>query len=73
MTLGDLKQQIRDFEYEEEDDPEKVSQFYGDSGEDTNETITINGQKYKPIKEENKKSNPRVLKEIYDRTFRSLK
>jgi len=37
------------------------------------ETITINGQKYKPIKEEKKKSNPRVLKEIYDRTFRSLK
>ena len=118
MTLGDLKQQIRDFEYEEEDDPEKVSQFYGDPGEDPNEpthaeimqyiedegyggdaigpdgnptpeayedakqelmyqkqneTITINGQKYKPIKEEKKKSNPRVLKENYDRIFRSLK
>ena len=38
-----------------------------------NETITINGQKYRPIKEEKKKFNPRVLKEIYDRTFRSLK
>ena len=38
-----------------------------------NETITINGQKYKPIKEEKKKSNPRVLKENYDRIFRSLK
>ena len=38
-----------------------------------NETITINGQKYKPIKEEKKKSNPHILKEIYDRTFRSLK
>ena len=38
-----------------------------------NETITINGQKYRAIKEEQKKSNPRVLKEIYDRTFRSLK
>ena len=37
------------------------------------ETITINGQKYRAIKEEKKKSNPRVLKEIYDRTFRSLK
>ena len=37
------------------------------------ETITINGKTYKPIKEEKKKSNPRVLKEIYDRTFRSLK
>ena len=66
MTLGDLKKQIMDFEYEEEDDPEKVSQFY-------DETITINGKTYKPIKEGKKKSNPRVLKEIYDRTFRSLK
>ena len=66
MTLGDLKKQIMDFEYEEEDDPEKVSQFY-------DETITINGKQYKPIKEGKKKSNPRILKEIYDRTFRSLK
>ena len=33
------------------------------------ETITINGKKYKPIKE----SNPVVFKEIYERTFRSLK
>ena len=31
----------------------------------------INGKKYKPIKES--KKNPRILKEIYDRTFRSLK
>ena len=37
------------------------------------ETITINGKQYRAIKEEKKKSNPRVLKEIYDRTFRSLK
>ena len=36
------------------------------------ESITINGQKYRPIKE-SKESNSRVLKEIYDRTFRSLK
>jgi hypothetical protein len=36
------------------------------------ETITVNGQKYKPIKE-SKESNPRIFKEIYDRTFRSLK
>ena len=57
MTLGDLKKQIMDFEGEE----------------DMDETITINGKQYKPIKEEKKKSNPRVLKEIYDRTFRSLK
>ena len=44
-----------------------------DYEEDMDETKTINGVKYKPIKEEKKKSNPRVLKEIYDRTFRSLK
>ena len=37
------------------------------------ETITINGTQYRPIKEEKKKSNPRVLKENYDRIFRSLK
>ena len=36
------------------------------------ESISINGKKYKPIKE-SKESNSRVLKEIYDRTFRSLK
>ena len=40
--------------------------------EDYKETITVNGQKYKPIKE-SKESNPRIFKEIYDRTFRSLK
>jgi len=33
------------------------------------ESITINGQKYRPIKE----SKQRTFKEIYDRTFRSLK
>ena len=33
------------------------------------ESITINGKKYKPVKE----SNSRVFKEIYERTFRSLK
>ena len=37
------------------------------------ETITINGKQYRAIKEEKKKSNPRVLKENYDRIFRSLK
>ena len=58
MTLGDLKKQIMDFEYEEEDDPEKVSQFY-------DETITINGKTYKPIKE----SKQHILKENYERFF----
>lgn len=37
------------------------------------ETININGKQYRAISEEKKKSNPRVLKEIYNRTFRSLK
>ena len=35
------------------------------------ETITINGKKYKSIKES--KKNPQLFKEIYERTFRSLK
>ena len=35
------------------------------------ETITINGKQYKPIKES--KKNPQLFKEIYERTFRSLK
>jgi len=43
-----------------------------DYEEDMDETKIINGVKYKPIKEL-KESNPSVLKEIYDRTFRSLK
>tara|TARA_R100001463_G_scaffold16888_5_gene43580 strand:- start:2453 stop:3241 length:789 start_codon:yes stop_codon:yes gene_type:complete len=37
------------------------------------ETITINGKTYKPIKEGKKKPNSRILKENYDRIFRSLK
>ena len=40
--------------------------------ENFGETITVNGQKYRPIKE-SKESDPRIFKEIYDRTFRSLK
>ena len=42
-----------------------------DYEEDMDETITINGKKYKPIKES--KKNPQLFKEIYERTFRSLK
>jgi len=38
-------------------------------GSDKNETKVINGVKYKPIKE----SKKHPLKEIYDRTYRSLK
>ena len=36
------------------------------------ESISINGKKYKPVKE-SKEPNKRVLKENYDRIFRSLK
>ena len=42
-----------------------------DYEEDMDETITINGKKYKAIKES--KKNPQLFKEIYERTFRSLK
>ena len=53
--------------------PAQTFDYYRTGKELDNETITINGKQYKPIKEEKKKTNPRVLKEIYDRTFRSLK
>ena len=33
----------------------------------------INGKKYREVKESKKNPNPRVLKENYDRIFRSLK
>jgi len=43
-----------------------------DYEEEQDESIkVIDGKKYKAIKES--KKNPRILKEIYDRTFRSLK
>ena len=45
-------------------------QMKGDTGKD--ESIMINGQKYRPIKE-SKKPNPHILKENYDRIFRSRK
>ena len=68
-----------DYEEAEDDgDDEKLAQIkwfgekqgWGDDGElgDQKESITINGQKYHPIKE----SKQRTFKEIYDRTFRSL-
>jgi hypothetical protein len=52
----------------------KVRDAYEAKGEELGvfETITLNGKQYKPIKE-SKESNPRIFKEIYDRTFRSLK
>ena len=48
---------------------EKVKSFGG--GEKDESIKVIDGKKYKAIKES--KKNPRILKEIYDRTFRSLK
>ena len=46
--------------------------LYTGSGEKQDEKIkVINGKKYKAIKES--KKNPQIFKEIYDRTFRSLK
>ena len=68
-------------------DDEKIRKAMDGEGEETladlgnhaksivkgkDETIkVIDGKKYKAIKES--KKNPRILKEIYDRTFRSLK
>ena len=57
-----------------EDDEEAKAQAYADMEDEEDveeESITINGQKYKPIKES--KENPQLFKEIYERTFRSLK
>ncbi len=45
------------------------SDFERDSSD--NSIKVIDGKKYKAIKES--KKNPRILKEIYERTFRSLK
>ena len=69
-------------DYEEADDDgddEKLAQIkwfgekqgWGNDGElgDQKESITIDGKKYRPIKE----SKQHKFKEIYDRTFRSLK
>ena len=55
---------------EPEDDEEAAkAQAFKDMEDEKEESITINGQKYHPIKE----SKQRTFKEIYDRTFRSLK
>ena len=79
--LEDIRKKIEAAEEEYKDDPgslrDEITQYWGEIEKIADmtrfETITINGQKYKPIKEGKKKSNPRILKEIYDRTFRSLK
>ena len=46
--------------------PDQYKSMHGESG---NESITIDCKKYRPIKE----SKQHKFKEIYDRTFRSLK
>ena len=46
--------------------PDQYKSMHGESG---NESITIDRKKYRPIKE----SKQHKFKEIYDRTFRSLK
>ena len=75
-VLADLDQHAKNVLLPDDhpDKPIPAAPSYFRTGKELdNETITINGQKYRAIKEEKKKSNPRVLKEIYDRTFRSLK
>jgi hypothetical protein len=61
--------------YKDASDFYNMTHHYGNEvrykPEDKDESISINGQKYKAIKES--KKNPHILKEIYDRTFRSLK
>ena len=57
-----------------DDIPYDVEDLVRGEGNKKDESIkVINGKQYKAIKEEKKKSNPRVLKENYDRIFRSLK
>ena len=77
--LEDIRKKIEAAEEEYKDDPgslrDEITQYWGeieDIADSTRLEISLNGKKYKPIKEL-KESNPRVLKEIYDRTFRSLK
>ena len=77
--LEDIRKKIEAAEEEYKDDPgslrDEITQYWGeieDIADSTRLEISLNGKKYRPIKEL-KESNPRVLKEIYDRTFRSLK
>jgi len=59
-------------------DPDDEKLYTGKGGDHggwkpKDETITINGKQYSPIKESKKKPNSRILKENYDRIFRSRK
>jgi len=49
--------------------PEVLDYFKDNIASEKEESITINGKQYRPIKE----TDQRTFKEIYDRTFRSLK
>ena len=77
--LEDIRKKIEAAEEEYKDDPgslrDEITQYWGeieDIADSTRLEISLNGKKYKPIKEL-KESNPRFLKENYDRIFRSLK
>ena len=59
MTLGDLKQQILDYEPEDEEDDEKDESFK-----------VINGVKYRPLKESKEKDFTKLLNENYKRFSR---
>ena len=59
MTLGDLKQQILNYEPEDEEDEEKDESFK-----------VINGVKYRPLKESKEKDFTKLLNENYKRFSR---
>jgi len=62
MTLGDLKQQILDFEPEDDEDEED---------EEKDESFkVINGVKYRPLKESKEKDFTKLLNENYKRFSR---
>ena len=77
--LEDIRKKIEAAEEEYKDDPgslrDEITQYWGeieDIADSTRLEISLNGKKYKPIKEL-KESNPHFLKENFDRIFRSLK
>jgi len=73
MGHGDLANQL--YGLWNNDDEEGAARLIAKAtgNEPYEETININGKQYRPIKESKKKPNPRMLKENYDRIFRSLK
>ena len=75
--LNDLRNNVDNYDLEDaqesyNDLSPEAKKLAADALHKANESIkVINGKKYKAIKES--KKNPRLFKEIYDRTFRSLK